>query len=82
MQMRDARNGSPLACTRWHPSGYFLYLEGTYLIRLAQHESRRGAAILREARADLQHRQPGKRAAQSEMQKPVRTRREQARADG
>jgi hypothetical protein len=59
MLMRGARNVSPLACIRWHPSGYPLGPKGTYLVRLAQHESRRGAAILREARAGLQHRQPG-----------------------
>jgi hypothetical protein len=59
MLMRGARNVSPLACIRWHPSGYPLDPKGTYLVRLAQHESRRGAAILREARAGLQHRQPG-----------------------
>lgn len=60
MLVQDARNVSLLACIRWHPSGYFFYPEGTYLIRLAQHESRRGAVLLREARAGLQHRQPGK----------------------
>jgi hypothetical protein len=59
MLVQEARNVSLLACIRWHPSGYFFYPEGTYLVRLAQHESRRGAAILREARAGLQHRQPG-----------------------
>jgi hypothetical protein len=59
MLMRGARNVSPLACIRWHPSGYPLDPKGTYLVRLAQHESRRWAAILREARAGLQHRQPG-----------------------
>ena len=81
--MRDARNVSPLACIRWHPSGCLPSLPKWHIFHPfgAARVSPRGSHPERGTGGFAAQAAGENEQAQSGMQKPVRTRRGRARAE-